>query len=262
MSQVKNKPRIIQAVQRAIDILECFESLDTELPLGELSNKVDLNKSTTHGLLATLIYNGYMYQNPETGGYKLGPRFFEKGLQMLGKMNIYQTVRPHLMSISHKYQLTTHLFLYVNQILFCADKVETESFVVLSSRIGHRHPLHASASGKVVLANLESNALNAVIKDIKFTCFTPKTISSSEELLKVLPHIRTQGYALEDEEIEEGVYSIAAPVWGYRGLLGTISISGMRNHMLPIEKHVVEDLIKSATAVSREFGHHLFTQSI
>ena len=257
----KDKPRIIQAVQRAIEILECFDSLDMELQLGELSKKVNLNKSTAHGILATLIYHDYVHQNPETGAYKLGPKILEKGLQMLGQMNTYQVVRPHLLNIAKKYRQTTHLFLYVNGVLFCADKVETASFVVLSSRIGHRHPLHASASGKVILANLDRSSLNAVIENIKFTRFTAKTISSPKELLDTLPDIQARGYALEDEEIEEGIYSAAVPIWSYQGLLGTISISGLRNHMLSIKEEVVRDLIESAELASREFGHPMLSQN-
>jgi IclR family KDG regulon transcriptional repressor len=255
LSQQEGGQRLIQAVQRAIDILECFDSPDMELPLGELSSKVDLNKSTAHGILATLVHNGYIYQNPETGRYKLGPRFLEKSLQMLGKMSVYQTVHPHLVRITEEYQQTSHLFLYVNEILFCADKVEAAPFVVLSSRIGCQLPFHATASGKVVLANVQHDTSQRILSELQFTRFTPKTICSKDVLMANLFAVRVKGYGVEDEEIEMGTYSIAVPIWNYQGLLGTISVSGMKNRMITIEDDIIRDLMEAAASISREFGY-------
>lgn len=247
--------RPIQSVQRAIDILECFDSPETKLSLGQLSSKVKLNKSTVHGILATLVYNGYAQQDRETSKYRLGPRLLEKSLQMLGSISIYETVHPHLVEITEHYQHTSHLFLYINQILFCADKVEAAPFAVFSSSIGCQLPIHATASGKIVLANVQRDALKKLLNQIQFIRYTPNTICCRDTLLASLCEVRAQGYAIEDEEIEIQTYSIAVPIWNYQGFLGTISVSGMKNKMTPMRDDIVKDLKQVAVMVSRQLGY-------
>lgn len=91
-------------------------------------------------------------------------------------------------------------------------KVESPSnYFIISSRAGSKLPMHASASGKVFLANMSSEELEEFLDKYKFTKLTDNTITNKKQLMKCLQEIRNQGYSIENEEIEEGAYSIAPP---------------------------------------------------
>ncbi len=250
MSVEKRGRRLIQAVQRAVQILDCFDPPDKGYSLGELSSLVSLNKSTAHGIINTLVECSYIVQDPSTGKYHLGSKLLEKGLMMLERLDVPYPVHPHLERIADKHQNTAHLYLYVAGELYCADKVEAGSFVIISSRVGSRLPFHATASGKVVLAHLSERELRVALGNIEYTVFTSRTISSRAALEESLPGIRSTGYAIEDEEVEIGAYSIAVPIYNGRGLIGTISVSGPKNKMVAIKEQVIHDLVETASAVS------------
>lgn len=157
------------------------------------------------------------------------------------------TCLPDLFLVQSSEQSTKHCSW---SELYCADKVEAGSFVIISSRVGSRLPFHATASGKVVLAHLSDSDLRVTLDNLEYTVFTPRTLSSRVAVEESLPAIRKQGYAIEDEEVEIGAYSIAVPIYNCGALIGTISVSGPKNKMLAIKDEVIRDLVETASAVS------------
>src|SRR5690606_35998987 len=100
---------IIQAVDRALRILDLFDEHHTELKITDISNRIGLHKSTVHSLLKTLQAHGYIEQNPENGKYKLGLKLVERGNLVLNSLDIRTIAKRHLLDLSHQTGLTVHL---------------------------------------------------------------------------------------------------------------------------------------------------------
>lgn len=262
MSQ-KN-PRMIQSVQRALDIINCFDSLHVQLSLTEISQKLNLNISTVHGLINTLIAYSYIDKNPDNGKYRLGLEFLLKANLVSQSLDLKEIGHPYLTDLTKKYHETSHLYIYQHEQIFCVDKVESpNNYFIISSRAGHKLPLHASASGKVFLAYMSEAELQNFLSNNKLTALTEHTITDKKKLLSNLQQIREEGYGIESEEIETGAYSIAAPIRdASHRIVGTISVVGSITRIKGQESEIRADLLEAAAAISGQFGYrvHSFTE--
>ena len=255
---MNQNPKLIQSVQRAIDILECFDYQKKELSLSEISEALNLNASTVHGILLTLQVNSYIEKIPEKSKYKLGTKLLEKGTMVLEGLDIREIVRPYLEVLTRKFKETSHLCIYQLGSLYVIDKSESPlSAFYMTSKIGLKIPLHASASGKLILAYLKEKDLDDVLKKIELVRYTENTLSDLNTLKQNLGTVRKQGYALENEEVELGLYTIAAPIFNHRGeIMGTISVLGPTVRIRENEDNIITDLILYSKKISKEIGYN------
>lgn len=249
-------PRLIQSVRRAMDIINCFDPLNTQLSLSEISQKLGLNISTVHGLINTLCAYSYIDKNPHNGKYKLGLEFLVKANLVASSLDLKEIGHSHLLHLTKTYQETTHLYVLQNEQIYCAAKMEWPgNYGIISSRAGGKLPMHASASGKLFLADMEEWQLDSFLKRHKLTALTDKTITHKKQMMDELQTIRTRGYSIEDEEIEYGAYSIAAPVRDAAGkTVGTISVIGSKPRIQAKEDAIVADLLQAASEMSARLG--------
>lgn len=252
----EKNPRLIQSVKRALDIINCFDSLHTQLSLTEISEKLDLNISTVYGIINTLSAYSYIEKNPNNGKYRLGLEFLLKANLVSQSLDLKEIGHPYLTELTRKHHETSHLYVYQQEQIFCVDKVESpNNYFIVSSRAGSKLPMHASASGKVFLAHMSEPELNNYFQNHKLTRLTDKTITDKKKLTACLQDIRTKGYGIEDEEIEEGAYSIAAPVKDAAGqTVGTVSVIGSLARIKDNEEAIVGDLMEAARSISSQFG--------
>jgi IclR family KDG regulon transcriptional repressor len=259
----EKKPRLIQSVQRALDIINCFDSLHTQLSLTEISEKLNLNISTVYGLIHTLSAYSYIDKNQDNGKYKLGLEFLLKANLVSQSLDLKEIGHTYLTDLTKKYHGTSHLYVYQHEQIFCVDKVESpNNYFIISSRAGHKLPMHASASGKVFLAHMSEAELQNFLNHNKLTSLTDKTITDKKKLLSNLQQIREQGYGIEDEEIETGAYSMAAPIKdAAHRIVGTISIVGSLARIKEQEDDIRTDLLAAAASISAQFGYQLQSAS-
>lgn len=248
---------VIQAVDRALKILDLFDEENTELKLTEISEKLSLHKSTVHALLRTLRKHRYIDQNPETGKYRLGMKLFERGSFVVQSLDIRVIGRECLFELSDRSGHTVHLVVLDGKEGVYIDKVEGKSGTTLYSRIGRRVPIHTSAVGKALVAFKNKEEISELLKDYVFQAHTTNTITSKEQFLKELDVVRRLGYATDKEENEQGVYCVAVPIRDHTGhvvyamsmsvLAANISEDGL--------DHIVDMLKESARKLSRQLGY-------
>jgi DNA-binding IclR family transcriptional regulator len=255
---MESTPKVIQSVQRAIDILECFDYEKKELSLSEISEALNLNPSTVHGILLTLQMNEYIEKLPEKTKYKLGIKLIEKGTMVLDSLDLRDIVRPYLELLTNKFKETSHLCIYRNNTLYVIDKLESLlSTFFMTSEVGLKIPLHSSASGKLILAYLDEKDLNKVLKGINLRRYTENTLSDIDTIKQDLKKIKSQGYSFENEEIELGLYTIAAPIFNHKSdIIATISVLGPAMRMKEKQKMIVEDLVSYSKKISKSIGHN------
>lgn len=233
---------IIQAVDRALKILDLFDEHETELKITEISARLGLHKSTVHSLLKTLQHHRYIEQNLENGKYRLGMKLFERGNYVLSSLDIRAIAKKYMLELSKKTGHTLHLgaMLDGNEGVYI-EKVEGTSGTIVYSRIGRRIPLHSSGVGKVLAAFKSDEELRENLHGYVYNVHTPNTITNEEDFLRELKKVRERGYAVDNEENEPGVRCIAVPIRNHLGeVVVAMSMSTPISHM---EKYSLDELV-------------------
>lgn len=253
MAGKKKKSRIIQSIQRAINIMDCFDTQNDKLSLKEISKKLGLNRGTAHGIINTLLVNGFMEQDQESGKYLLGKKLISKAMLVSERIELKEISESYLKYISEKYDAPSYIFAYKYNDLFLLDKVYPENtYYITSSIVGKKMPFHATASGKLLLAHLDEDSLTEYINTADFESYTNKTITNSSELKKELTKIKKNKYSLENEEIEIGIYSLAVPIYNkYNNLAGTLSITCNHNKIESKLNELIKDLKSIGNKISK-----------
>lgn len=217
---------IIQSVQRSLRILDLFNEHTTELKITDISERMELHKSTVHSLLKTLQESRYIDQNPENGKYRLGMKLVERGNLVISTLDIRQLAKKYLIDLSLKTGQTCHLGILDGDAGVYIDKEEGERSVIRYSRIGRRIPLHSTAIGKVLLSLQKPEKKMELLDGYDYTQPTQNTIKNENEFLEELEKVRQQGFAMDNEENELGVRCIAVPIKNeHTQVLAALSIS-------------------------------------
>lgn len=248
---------VIQALDRALSILELFDEGTAELKITEISARTGLHKSTAHSLLKTMQRRGYIEQDAESGKYRLGLSLLDKGNLVLQRLDIRTAAKPHLAALSADTGQTTHLVVFDGAEGIYIDKVDGEKAAIRYSRIGRRVPLHSSAAGKALLAFLPRAEADALIASYRLFEQTPRTITDAALLAEELERVRRQGFAVDDQENEAGVRCAAVPIYGSGGALaGSMSLSTLVSVVDEREfAAYIERLMQVGVDVSRRLGY-------
>ncbi len=256
MGEPKASSNMIQSVERAMMILDTFALHNNELGVTEISNILGLKKSTIFGILATLEKYGFVQQNPVTEKYNLGLKLLELGMIMQDSMDIRNVASPLLQELVDQYKETVHLVIRDRDEVVYIDKIEGPSAINIRSRIGKRNPIHATGVGKCLLAYSDEHDIEKILsRELKQ--YTHNTITNPVKLRKELERIREKGYSIDNEEIEEGLRCIAAPIKDYRGkVISAISLSGPSIRITDDKKEIIAESVKNAALrISQRLGY-------
>lgn len=213
----------VQSVARAIEILKCFTLEKRELKLADIAMLTGLNKSTAHGIIATLKQHGLIDQNSETLRYRLGLGVLALGETVLDSMNILDIAAPLLERLSNQVGETVMLGILDGHDVVYIYKHETSQSMRIVTAVGARNPAYCTSLGKAMLAYLNPEQLQRHLPKT----LTPKTTASIQSktlLMEQLADIRINGYAYENGEAIEGLSCVGAPIFNNQGLI-TYAIS-------------------------------------
>ena len=214
-------------IDRALSILDMLSTQGPDLALGELSQKLQLHKSTVHRLVMVLERHKLIERNAANGHYRLGLKLFELGTKAVSQLDLRDRARPFLERLVLETSETVHLCLLDDSEVVYLDKVEPERSVRMATSIGRRNPAHCTAVGKAMMAYLAPAQVEAIVRKQGMRAMTSNTITSLFELKKELMAIGERGYSVDDEEIEEGVRCVGCVVRNFSGEpVAAISISG------------------------------------
>ena len=199
----------IQVADRLFGALE-FLVKSGGAGLMEISGELNLNKSTTHRVLNSLIYMGYAKQNAVNGRYEPTFKVVDIANRIMGKVDIVQIVRPYLRKLMEATGETVHFVERDGIDAVYIDKVESLSNgIQMVSRIGSRIPLYCSGVGKAMVAEMDEWEIEEIWNNSEIIRLTPYTITDHDDFKMELDEIRRRGYALDNEENETGVRCIA-----------------------------------------------------
>ncbi|WP_432667287.1 IclR family transcriptional regulator C-terminal domain-containing protein [Wukongibacter baidiensis] len=254
---MKKNVKVIQSIQRAIDIINCFDYNNSRLTLNQISQRLSLNINTTRGIVNTLVLNGYIEHFPEDNVYALGLIYISKA-EFLYKNNIdnlKNIARVYLEKLTKTYGVGSRLQLISNNNIFTIDSVNPDnSHYVLITTLDTIFPMNATSSGKLLLKY--GNIYD--IENIDFQQFTENTIMDVEQLKSELKKIDNTGYSTEFEEVGMGISSIATPILkDERTLFATISIVATTPIIENILHDVSKDMIEFSNIISKKLSSSL-----
>jgi len=249
--------KIIQSIDRALQVLELFSLEKPEWGVTEISKALNIYKSNVHNILSTLIEKDFVKKDPKTNKYTLGIKFFELGSVVIKNLNLRKIAHPYLEELSKEFNETVHLGVLVEGEVLSIEQEESSQSLCPRIFIGKRAPLHCTGVGKAIMAYLPKDKFDSTIKEKGLIRYTENTITNIEELEKELEKIRKQGYAVDNMEHEEGVRCVAGPIRDYTGkVIASMSISGPafridENNIPNIAKKVKE----CCDYISEEMGY-------
>jgi DNA-binding IclR family transcriptional regulator len=247
----------IKSIDKALDVLEILASEKRAIGVTELSRMLNVNKSTLHGTLTTLLNRGYLEQDHETGKYKLGLAILSIADAALKDLDLRNKAKPIIKKLSQKHNETVHMVVLRQGKVVYIEKQESAQSMRIHTEIGKRLPAHCTGVGKVLLAWLDKEERKKIIEQHGLSKFTLNTITDEETLERHLEEIRKNGYATDNEEIEEGLRCVAAPIRDYSGkVIAAISIAGpsMRMSLKKLEE-MAQSVMDAAMEISRAIGY-------
>jgi DNA-binding IclR family transcriptional regulator len=249
-------PSPVQAVARAFALLEELAAQE-EAGLADLSRRVGLHPSTTHRLLASLIACGYAAQSRVTGRYRLSRKVLHltTGTRALDA-HLRTVARPHLEAVRTEIDETTNLVALEGTSAVYLEQAESRRVVRLFAEPGRRVPAHASAAGKAMLAFQDPAVLERMYAGEPWESLTVATITTAIALREELQSVRVRGFAVDNEEYEDGVSCVAAPVFDAGGhVCAAISVSAPSARLLRRGFEPVGHLlVRHADEISADLG--------
>lgn len=244
---------VSQTVVNALRLLECFAK-EEELGITELSEAINVGKTVTARLVSSLEEYGYLRQNPATKKYRLGMKLVYLGSLVQDRKELIQVVEPYLRQLSREFQISAHMAIQERGGSMILSKISMGPVVYMNSRVGSTLPLHASATGKCLLAFGEPQALNSVYLRGELERYTEFTITDPTKFVEEIQIVRKQGYAMDNEESNLGLTCLGIPLLDARGkLVAAVSLSGQTQFVLK-EK---ESLYRRLKDVQRELSVYL-----
>ena len=242
--------RHVASVERAFGVLDALSD-GGELGTNEIARRTGINASTVSRLLATLASARFVEHVPESGRYRLSLRLIELGNAVLGRLDLRTLARPHLQALVRETGETATLSAPGEHDAITVDFAHSSSVLQSVAQLGRPSVGHATAAGKVMLA-----CGDVELPAEPFTAFTPRTITTRGRLIEELARVRRLGFAEAQEEREEGLAAVAAPVWDSRGeLAGIIGAQGPASRFdARAARAAVPLLLEHSVAVSRELG--------
>lgn len=245
---------LLKSVYNSLELLDLLSKNDV-MGLTEISKELNLGKATVFRMLYTLEKKKYINKT-KLAKYSLAIKFANYGSIVLDRIDIVAIVKPYLEKLRDKYNETTHMAVLNDDydIIFMAKELSNSS-IQMNSRIGGKMPAYCTATGKVLLAQLDDKELGQAIKSFDFKKSTEAGVKNPEELFREIKKIRRNGYSEDLEESEAGLICFAAPIKEITGkCLSAISVSGPTGRMLKNREILIKSVVDTAADISKRLG--------
>lgn len=246
----------VQSVDRAISVLEILAQRG-EAGVSEVAAEIDVHKSTAFRLLGALEARGLVEQAGERGKYRLGFGIVRLAGAVTGSIDITQQGRPVCEQLAEEIGETVNIAVMQEHYAVNLFEARGPGAVSAYNWVGQLTPLHATSSGKILLAHLPAKERAALLNGAGLKKVTPHTITAKTKLEKDLAEARERGYAWTQEELEIGLHAMAAPIRDHTGaVVAAVSASGPSYRFTTERLHEMSPLlVKGAAEISHRMGY-------
>lgn len=249
---MKTEP--VAAVINAFRIIEMLSENET-LGVSEITKALNSSKTTTHRLLQSLVEVGMVSQDADSKRYRLTYRLFELGSKIFGNANLVQAANSPMTRLNDITSETVHLGVMDENHMVYLHKLDSKHTIRLASRVGKIAPLHCTSIGKVLLAWRPLHQIESVIRNLDYAVRTPNTITNAKDFQQHLKTVRDRGYAIDQEENEDGVICYAVPIFNFDGkTVAGLSLSAPK---FRLEKVCTDTLIGHIRETGKQISQKL-----
>ena len=251
MSRTKNS-----SLTNALHLLKCFTIDQPELTLTEISERINVSKSTACRLVQTLESEGFIHQNLHFNTYSLGASVLALSNTVIDQIAILKETTYFLKQLTLQTGESSHIAVLDKNDVVYLKKEDSQYCVQLLSHIGRRNPAHCTASGQAILAFLKPLTVERLFQD-DLERVTKHTITTLPQLQQTLIGIREKGYAVSRGEFIENIFSVGAPIFNNKNeVFASISVAGPKSRILPNLQKVIENVVHTSNNLTKYVQNH------
>jgi IclR family transcriptional regulator, pca regulon regulatory protein len=239
-SQVRNSD-FVQSLDRGLAVIRAFGPDRERLSLSEVARATGLTRAATRRFLLTLVKLGYVRSDGRE--FSLRPRVLELGYAYLSGLAMPEVAAPHLEELVARVRESSSISVLDGQHIVYVARVPTKRIMTVAISVGTRFPAYATSMGRVLLAGMTSGEFDRYLAEADLEPITARTVTDPVRLSEIVAEVARQGYAIVDQELEEGLRAVAAPIRGASGTVtaainlsahaSRVSLAAMRTDLLP-----------------------------
>ena len=200
----------VQSLQRGLEVIRAFDADARELTLSDVARRTGMSRAAARRFLLTLVDLGYV--RTDARYFSLSPRVLELGYAYLSSLSLPEVAEPHLEALVAEVRESSSLSVLDGPDIVYVARVPVSRIMTVAINVGTRFPAHATSMGRVLLAGLAEPEFDAYLAQAELQRLSPRTVTSTSALRTELRRVRDQGWSIVDQELEEGLRAVAAPV--------------------------------------------------
>jgi DNA-binding IclR family transcriptional regulator len=258
MAEAKSETSSSEAIgtlERGLAILKHFGAV-SETGIADVAKALGLSRSTTYRIAERLRELGFLEISSTTGRWRLGRETVQLGVAALQSTDIMQVAPDLLQGLLEQTKEAVNLAVFDRDAMVLLFREQGTHSITISSRLGSRRPMHASALGKAYLAAMPEAERRSLLEQLELKAYTPYTLTSIAAVEADIADIHAHGYATDLREFEESLACCAAAVFDHRAIpVGAVSVSGPADRVLPHIQTYGKLVAAAARAISERLGY-------
>ncbi|GAA4246228.1 IclR family transcriptional regulator domain-containing protein [Dactylosporangium darangshiense] len=253
MTEDPRGPDFVQSLERGLAVIRAFDATRPELTLSEVAALTGVTRAAARRFLLTLSELGYVRSDGRQ--FSLTPRVLELGYAYLSGLSLPAIAEPHLEALVAQVNESSSVSVLDGADIVYVARVPTSRIMTVMISVGTRFPAYATSMGRVLLAGLEPADLDALLAGTEPRRLTPHTVADAAALRCEIERARVQGWALVDQELEEGLRSVAAPIRDRAGRVVAalnLSTAASRRSAEEVRRDLVPPLLAAAARIERD----------
>ena len=243
----------VQSLDRGLAVIRAFGPDRERLSLSEVARATGLTRAAARRFLLTLVKLGYIRSDGRE--FSLRPRVLELGYAYLSGLALPEVAEPHLEELSARLHESSSISVLDGHHIVYVARVATKRIMTVAISVGTRFPAFAASMGRVLLADLSPDELDRYLAEAKFEAFTERTITDPDRLRKIVAQVRSDGYSIVDQELEDGLRAIAVPIRDSSGAVtAAINVSAHANRLSPdaMRAQLLPALLETASNIEAD----------
>jgi IclR family transcriptional regulator, pca regulon regulatory protein len=243
-------PDYVQSLERGLAVIRAFGAERPELRLSDVARETGLTRAAARRFLLTLVRLGYVRQDGNT--FSLRPRVLELGYAYLSALSLPEVAQPHMETLVGEVNESSSVAVLDDLDIVYVARVPTRRIMTITIAVGTRLPAYATSMGRVLLGSLEHDDLEERLDRTELERLTPTTVPDLSTLRERVDRAREAGWAMVDQELEQGVRSAAVPIRDATEAVVAalnVSVHATRMTMQALRRQVVPKLLRTAEAI-------------
>ncbi len=246
-------PDFVQSLERGLAVIRAFDAAHPELTLSEVAAATDMTRAAARRFLLTLADLGYVRSDGRL--FSLTPRVLDLGYAYLSSLSLPEVAEPHLEALAAEVNESSSVSVLDRGDVVYVARVPTSRIMTVAISVGTRFPAYATSMGRVLLAGLSDEDLSDYLSSVRIERLTSRTLSTVEALRSELARVRSQGWALVNQELEEGLRALAAPIRDRSGtVVAAVNVSAhaSRRSLEAMKRELLPPLLTAAKRIEAD----------